>query len=43
MLEKKILQLIRNTYCAAGPTFVFNSKSLLKPGGKNPTPNLKKV
>ena len=36
MLEKKIRQLIRNTYYAAYPRIVFTSKPLLTPGGKDP-------
>ena len=36
MLEKKIRQLIRNTYYAANPRIVFTSKPLLTPGGKDP-------
>ena len=42
MLEKKIKQLIRNTYYAAIPRIVFTSKPLLRPGGKNPVSNLNK-
>ena len=33
MLEKKIRQLIRNTYYAANPRIVLISKPLLTPGG----------
>ena len=42
MLEKKIWQLIRNTYYAANPRIVFTSKPLLTPGGKDPLSNLNK-
>ena len=43
MLEKKIRQLIRNTYYAANQRIVFTSKPLLTPGGKDPISNLIKV
>ena len=35
MLEKKIRQLVRNTYYAAKPRIVFTSKPLITPGGKD--------
>ena len=37
MLEKKIRQLIRNTWYAANPRIFFTFKPLLTPGGKNQT------
>ena len=42
MLEKKIRQLIKDTYYAANPRIVFTSKPLLTPGGKDPISNLNK-
>ena len=43
MLEKKIRQLIRNTYYAANPRIVFTSKPVLTPGGKDPISSLSMV
>ena len=40
MLEKKIRQLVRNTYYAANPRIVFTSKPLITPGGKYPVSKL---
>ena len=40
MLEKKIRQLVRNTYYAAKPRIVFTSKPLITPGGKDPISKL---
>ena len=42
MLEKKVRQLIRNTYNTANPRIVLNSKPLLTPGVKDPISNLNK-
>ena len=42
MLEKKIKQLVRNTYYAANPRIAFTSKPLITPGGKDPVSKLNK-
>ena len=42
VLEKKIRQLIKNTYYSANPRIVFTSKPLLAPGGNDPISNLNK-
>ena len=42
MLEKKIRQLVRNTYYAANPRIVFTSKPLITLGGKDPVSKLNK-
>ena len=36
MLDKKIIQLVRNTYYAANSRIVFTSKPLITPGGNLP-------
>ena len=42
ILNKKIRQLIRNTYYAANPRTIFTSRQLLTPVGKDLISNLNK-